>query len=134
MATIWWEQAVAVPAAVAWAALRRVDRAQVLFSPVLVDGCMHGEVRELVFANGLQVKERIVSVDEQRRRVAYSAQGAPFEHHSASMQVVEDARGGCRLIWVSDFLPDTLEEAVRPLVIEGAAAFAANLEAGHSLD
>jgi hypothetical protein len=69
MATIWSEEPVAAPSERTWAALRRVDRPHLLFSPVLVDATMEGDIRTVTFANGLVVRERVTTVDEQRRHV-----------------------------------------------------------------
>ena len=88
MASIWWEEPVAAPADLAWAALRRVGMAHQLFSPVLVDSTIEGDIRTVTFANGQVVRERIIDVDEQRRRIAYSVLGDMFDHHSASMQIL----------------------------------------------
>lgn len=130
MASIWWEEPVAAPAAQAWAALRRVDLAHRLFSPVLVDGSMDGGIRTVTFANGLVVRERIVDVDEERMRLVYAVLGDLFEHHSASMQILPVDEERSRFVWISDFLPDERAETVRPLMEQGARALARNIEVG----
>lgn len=130
MASIWWEEPVAAPAGLAWAALRRVDLAHRLFSPVLVDGSMDGGIRTVTFANGLVVRERIVDVDEERMRLVYAVLGDLFEHHSASMQILPVDEERSRFVWISDFLPDERAETVRPLMEQGARALARNIEAG----
>ncbi len=132
MATVWWEEPVAAPAERAWAALRRVDIAHRLFSPVLVDGAMADGVRTVVFANGRTVRERIIAVDEQRRRIAYTVLGDPFEHHSASMQILPVDQTSCRFVWISDFLPDERAATVRLLVEQGSRALARNIEGGRA--
>jgi hypothetical protein len=132
MATIWWEEPLAVSAGRAWAALRRVDMAHKLFSPVLIEGTMDGDIRTVTFANGLVVRERVITVDEKRRRIAYSVLGDRFEHHSASMEIVPVGPANCRFVWVSDFLPDERAEMVRPLVEQGAIALAKNIESGEA--
>lgn len=130
MATIWWEAPLAVSAQRARAALRRVDLAQKLFSPVLIDGAMDGDVRTVTFAQGMVVRERMITVDEMRKRVVYSVLGGLFEHHSASMQIVPVDQASCRFVWVSDFLPAERMEMVRPLVELGSAALTRNIESG----
>jgi hypothetical protein len=130
MATIRWEEPVAVPVERAWAALRRVDRAHILFSPVLVDGAMEGDIRTVTFANGRAVRERIITVDEQRRRIAYSVLGDMFEHHSASMEILPVDETSCRFVWISDFLPEERSETVQPLVEQGSRALDRNVEGG----
>ena len=128
MATIWWEEPVAAPAERAWAALRRVEQAHLLFSPVLVGAEMEGDIRTVTFANGLVARERVITVDEQRRRVVYSVLGNNFEHHSASMTIQPVDEVSCRFIWVSDFLPDARIQAVQPLVEQGSRALAKNIK------
>ena len=129
MATIRHEQLIAVSADTAWAALKCVERAYPLFAPVLVDCSMEGDVRIVRFANGLVASERIITVDDADRRVAYLVMGDMFDHHSASMQIVPIDGSQCRFIWISDFLPADRAEVVQPLVIEGSNALARNIEA-----
>jgi hypothetical protein len=100
MASIWWEEPVAARADLAWAALRHVGMAHQLFSPVLVDSSVEGDIRTVTFANGLVVREWIIAIDEQRRRIAYSVLGDTFDHHSASMQILPIDRVSCRFLWV----------------------------------
>jgi Polyketide cyclase / dehydrase and lipid transport len=128
MATIWWEEPVAVSADKAWAALRRVDRAHELFAPILVGGIIEDGIRTVTFANGLVARERIVTVDESRQRVVYSVLGDTFEHHSASMQILPVDEANCRFLWISDFLPDERVGTVQPLVQQGALALVRNIE------
>ena len=127
MASIWWEEPIGTPADTAWQALRRTDQAHCLFSPVLVDGKMEGDVREVTFSNGMIVQERIIDVDDQRRRLVYTVLDT-FEHHSASMQIVPVDEETCRFVWITDFLPAERRETVLPLVQQGSRALAANLE------
>lgn len=129
MASIRREEIVQVPADRAWAALRDVGRPHALFANVLVDGRIDGDIRTVTFANGMVVRERVVDIDEESRRVAYTVIDGVFEHHSASMQIVPDGDERCRFIWVSDFLPNEKMELVAPLVEAGATALVRNLEA-----
>ena len=133
MASIWWEEPVMAPADRAWAALRRVDLAHRLFAPVLADGTIEGDIRTVTFANGLVVCERIIDINEARRRLAYSVLSDLFEHHSASMQILPVDGASCRFLWVSDFLPHDRTETVRPLVEQGSRALARNIESGKAL-
>ena len=130
MATIWWEEPVAAPAERAWSALRRIDLTHILFSPVLVDSELEGDIRTVTFANGLVVRERVITIDEQRRRIVYSVLGDMFEHHSASMTILPVDEANCRFIWISDFSPDERIEMVQPLVEQGSRALTRNIEDG----
>ena len=93
MASIHEQLAVEVGADEAWAALRLVGEPHKLFAPVLVDGQLDGDTRTVKFANGMVVQERILDVDDKRRRVAYSAVNGPgMTYHHASMQLLERDR------------------------------------------
>lgn len=117
-------------AAAAWALLRDVAAADKAFPGVLTGARMEGDgVRVVTFANGSVIRERVVTIDDERRRIAYGVIGGRFSHHSASMQIVSEA--GCdRFVWVSDFLPDDLSPMVSALLDQGAEAFRRVVEAG----
>ena len=129
MASIHIESAVDVSADTAWEALRRVGDAQALFAPVLAGSEMRGDTRTARFGNGLVVHERVIDVDDARRRVAYSAIDSPvLTYHHASMQIVEDGAGRCRFVWTTDFLPGEAAGDLRGLIEAGTAALKSNLE------
>jgi hypothetical protein len=116
----------------AWSALRQVGLAHKLFAGVLTEGELEGGIRTVTFADGLQVRERIVDVNEDRRRVAYAViEGTPMIHHNASMQIIGIGQPNrCRFVWIADFLPDEFGETMLPLIIAGTEALKANLEGG----
>ena len=129
MATIHHQVAVEVGADEAWAALRLVGEAHKLFAPVLVDGHLEREIRTVRFANGMVARERIIDVDDERRRVAYSVVDGPgMSYHHASMQVVDAGPGCCQFIWITDFLPTDIRGNLLPLIEQGARALKNNLE------
>jgi hypothetical protein len=131
MATIWNETAIDAPAAQVWAALAAVGAAHKAFAGVLA-GCTleRDDLRVATFVNGLVVKERIISVDPARMRIAYTVNEGKFEHHSASMQISARSDRACRFIWIIDILPHGAAEQVRPLMEEGARALKRSSETG----
>lgn len=129
MASITLEKPIAADAASAWAVLRRTDRAHEAFPGVLTACEQEGDLRTVTFGNGMVVKERLVDVDEARRRIAYGVVEGRFTFHSASMQVVDDGRGASRFVWTSDFLPAEAGAVVGPLMEQGAEAFRRAVEA-----
>ena len=130
MASIHHEVEVNVAAEKAWAALRHVAEPHRLFDPVLSDAELEGDTRTVRFANGMVVQERILDVDDDHRRVAYSVLDGPgMAYHHASMQVVEAGPGRCRFIWITDFLPPEIRGTIAPLVEAGGKALKTNLEA-----
>lgn len=71
------------------------------------------DVRVVTFANGFIARERLITRDDEARRIVYALVGdAAPEHDNAVMQVVADGPGRCRLHWSRDVLPD---EAAQPL-------------------
>jgi len=130
MASILSEVPVEVDAATAWKALRRVGQPHELFAPVLTAARLDGDVRMVHFANGLKIRERILDVDDARRRVAYTVLDGPgMEYHHASMQIVETAPGHCLFVWITDFTPDGIQSTLAPLIEQGSSALKNTLEA-----
>ena len=131
MASITQQVTVQVGADRAWAALRDVARAHVLFSPILTAGSIAGDIRTVTFANGMVLQERLLDVDDARRRVAYAALNGPgMEYHHASMQIIEDGDGRCRFVWITDAHPAEVIAKIRPLIAQGTEALKRNLESG----
>jgi Polyketide cyclase / dehydrase and lipid transport len=132
MASIQKELIIEVDGGRVWSVLRDVARVDRLFAGVLTGARLDGDVRTVTFANGLVVRERIIGIDDARQRVVYSVLDQPFQHHSASMQVLPEEGKRCRFIWISDFLPNSLVEMVSPLVEDGARVMKQNLESGRT--
>jgi hypothetical protein len=129
MASIHLDMIIQAPAAQVWAALAAVGEAHKAFSGVL-SGCRleRDDVRVVTFANGLVVKEQIVSVDPERMRIAYAVIESELTHHSASMQVSAAADRACRFIWTTDVLPHEAAEWIHPLMEKGAQALKTSVE------
>lgn len=129
MASIHRQVTVDVDVNTAWAALRRVGDARTLFTPVLAESRLEGDIRTVRFANGMVVRERILDVDDERRRMAYAALDAPgMTYHHASMQVIEAGPDRCRFVWITDFLPADIAGNLEPLITQGATSLKTNLE------
>jgi hypothetical protein len=126
MASIYRDCKIEASAADVWTVLRDPCGAARAFAGVLVDTVLDGDVRTVFFANGHSVKERVVTIDDERMRFAYTVVGGRFEHHHASMQIVPDGERRCRFVWVSDVLPDAVRPFVEPWIDEGCAAIVRN--------
>ncbi len=67
-----------------------------------------GAARVVTFANGVEVREWLVSSDDAERRLVYAITDSPrYQHYSASAQVFEDGAGS-RFVWTVDFLPNDM--------------------------
>ena len=121
MASVIMECRLNCPPERAWALLSDVAAPQKAFPGVLTDARMENDERIVTFANGAVVRERIVSVDPVRRRIAYVVTGGRFSQHAAAMQILDDGEY-CRLLWASDFLPDEVAPLVEALMGQGMEA------------
>jgi hypothetical protein len=121
MATIHREVEIDCSLEKAWVQLRDFGNAAKLFAGVLVDCQEASGQRTVTFNNGYVVQERLVSLDEETCRLAYTVLNGDFTHHNASMQMLPTA-GGVRFVWISDFLPDEATQQVEPLVEAGGQA------------
>ena len=113
----------------AWAALRDVGALHTRLVPGFVtDVQLEPGARIVTFGNGMQVRERIVDIDDATRRVAWSAVGGSMTHHNASAQVLPDGAAGCRFVWIADLLPDEVAPAIAAMIEQGIAVIKETLE------
>ena len=77
--------------------------------------------RVVTFANGMVMKEPIVAIDDDGRRLVWGAEGGSLRHYNASVQVFAEAAGS-RVVWIADFLPDQAAGVVGPMMEQGMSA------------
>jgi hypothetical protein len=113
-----------------WAAVRDVGAPHTRLGPgFAVDAHLDGDARVVTFANGMVVRELIVDVSDEQRRVAYAAVGIDgLQHHHATMQVVADGRGA-RLVWIADVLPHAAAAKIGGLMEEASGFMKRALDA-----
>ncbi|HXZ84045.1 MAG TPA: SRPBCC family protein [Myxococcota bacterium] len=129
MASIHREARIQAPAETAWAALRDVGAIHRRLAPgFVVDTQLEDGARIVSFGNGMVVRELLVDVDEQARRVAWSARSERLTHHNASAQVFPDGPGRCRFVWIADLLPDEAAPALAAMIDQGMRAIRDTLE------
>jgi len=103
-----------------WDALRDVGALHTRLVPGFVtDTRMEGNTRVVTFGNGAVVREHIVGVDEERRRVAWAIVDAPFRHYSGVAWVEPDINGGSHFVWTVDLLPDELAGQIESMMSTG---------------
>ena len=111
-----------------WDVVRDVGAVHTRFAPgFVVATAMEPGARVVTFANGMVARELIVDIDDDARRLAYSAQSERLEHHHASFQVVADGAGS-RLVWIADVLPEAAAATVAAMMDEGLRAAGAALD------
>jgi Polyketide cyclase / dehydrase and lipid transport len=85
--------------------------------------------RIVTFADGAVVRELIVGLDQENRRLAWSAAGGVSTHHNASAQVVDGENGGTDFTWITDVLPDEMAEPIGRRMDQGLAVIKKTMEA-----
>jgi hypothetical protein len=123
MATIHKEFIVHLPAEDVWSAIRDVGAIHSRLAQGFVTNTrLEGDSRLVTFANGATVRERLVTIDDERRRLAYAVVEWRTTHHNASFQVFTEGDVGSRVVWIADLLPDDLAGQVDGLMEQGVAA------------
>jgi hypothetical protein len=129
MATILRQTVIDAPAEEAWSALRDWGALHERLAPgFVVDTQLDGSDRIVTFANGSVVREVLVSLDEDERRLAWSIVDGPYTHHNGCARVIDD--GGRTIFeWRADLLPDEAAERTAAMMDQGLQAIRATL--GH---
>lgn len=129
MATIHKEIVIDAPADSVWDAVRDFGRVNERLAPgILREVRLEVGARVVTFSDGLSVRERLVTLDDQRRRLVYAAVGGRTTHHNASLQVLPEGPGRSRLVWITDLLPEEMVAPVEALVERGAMVMKQTLE------
>jgi carbon monoxide dehydrogenase subunit G len=112
-----------------WDAIRDIGALHTRLVPGFVtDTRLEPGARIVTFANGVTVREPIVTLDEAAMRLVWSVEGLPTTHYNASVQVLP-GDGATRVVWVADFLPDTMAAEIDAAMEAGAQAMQAALDA-----
>ena len=112
-----------------WNVVKQFDRVHELAKGFVVATKMEPSgARVVTFANGMEVREHLVSSDDAERRLVYAITDNPrYTHYSASAQVFEDGSGS-RFVWTVDFLPDEMAPMQGAAMDAGAQAMRAALD------
>jgi hypothetical protein len=110
-----------------WAKLRKFEAVHDLAPGFVTATEMEPSgARMVTFANGMKVREWLVSRDDGERRLVYAILDHPkYTHYSAAAQVFEDGARS-RFVWTVDFLPDEMAGMQDASMEAGAAAMKAN--------
>ena len=129
MASIRREMQVAAGAAQIWDAVRDVGEIHRRLVPGFVTDCrLEGDARIVTFGNGVVARELIVDLDDEARRLVWSASGGRLSHHNASLQVFAEDVAHSRLVWIADLLPNAMAQPIAAMIDEGMRAMKRTLE------
>jgi hypothetical protein len=106
-----------------WSALSDIGALHTRLVPgFVVDTHLEPGERIVTFGNGMVIREPIVDIDEEKRRLVWSAIG------NASAQVFADATGQTRVVWIADLLPNEAAGAIASMMEQGMAVMKTTLD------
>ena len=109
MATIRSELTTQAPADEVWSAVRDIGALHTrLVHGFVVDTRLEPGARIVTFVNGVTLREPIVTLDDEARRLVWTAEGGRAQHYNAALQVASLSGGATSVVWTADFLPDEL--------------------------
>ena len=112
-----------------WDAIRDVGAIHQRLVPGFVLDCkLEGDWRTVTFANGMVVRELIVSVDDETCRHSWSARGGSLTHHNACVQVFPEADNKCRVVWIADLMPNEVASTIGEMIGQALKAMKQTLE------
>jgi hypothetical protein len=115
----------------AWAALRdwgAVDKR--LVPGFVIDARVDGRDRIVTFFDGTVVRERLIDLDDDARRLVWSTVDGAYTHYNASAQIIPSSDGGTRFVWIADLLPDEAAERTSDMMDRGIGVAKETLEHG----
>jgi carbon monoxide dehydrogenase subunit G len=123
MASIRKEIVTSAAMQVVWDAIRDVGALHTRLVPGFVVNT-HLEpdlsARVVTFGNGMVIREPIVTIDDEGRRLVWGAEGGPLTHYNGAVQVFPEGTGS-RVVWIADFLPHEAAATVGSMIEQGMA-------------
>ncbi len=112
-----------------WAAIRDIGALHTRLVPgFVVDTRLEAGTRIVTFGNGTVVREPIVTIDDVTHRLVWSAEGARSTHYNASAQAIAQDDGTTKVVWLADFLPDTIAGDIEAAMNMGAIVMKKTLD------
>ena len=113
-----------------WSAIRDVGALHTRLVPGFVtDTKLEPVARIVTFANGAVLREPIVTLDDEARRLVWTHEGGRASHYNGALQVSELADGATSVVWTADFLPDDIAGYMAQAIEAGMAAMQRSLDA-----
>jgi hypothetical protein len=129
MATIRSELKTRAPADEVWSAVRDIGALHTRLVPgFVVDTRLEPGARIVTFINGVTLREPIVTLDDEARRLVWAAEGGRARHYNAALQVSALPDGLTSVVWTADFLPDDLHAYFSRAIEAGKAAMQKTLD------
>jgi Polyketide cyclase / dehydrase and lipid transport len=128
MASIRREISINASAEHVWSAVRDVGALHTRLVPgFVIDTKLEEGARIVTFGNGSVVRELIVDIDDDGRRIAWAAVGSRMTHHNASLQVFGE-NGRARGVWIADLLPHELAAQIAGMIEQALSVMKRTME------
>jgi hypothetical protein len=116
MATLRKEIPVANAATPVWHAIRDFGQVHTKVAPGFLTGLkMDNGDRIVTFFNGVVARERLVTADDEARRLVYAVVEGRPGHYNASVEVLPEGDGSL-IVWTIDLLPNELAPAIEGMM------------------
>ena len=91
-----------------WSAIRDIGALHTRFVPGFVtDTKLEPGARIVTFVNGTVLREPIVTLDDEARRLVWTHEGGRARHYNGALQVSGLPDGLTSVVWTADFCPTT---------------------------
>jgi Polyketide cyclase / dehydrase and lipid transport len=112
-----------------WSAIRDIGALHTRLVPGFVaDTKLEPGARVVTFANGVTLREPIVTLDDEARRLVWTHDGGRARHYNGALQVSELGDGMTSVVWTADFLPDDIGGYMSKAIEAGMAAMQQSLD------
>ena len=119
----------AVSAEQAWQAVRDFGALHERLVPGFATAAyLDGGDRVMTFFTGTVLRERLIALDDVRRRLVWSIIDGPYSHHNGAVEVFADDDGSCKLVWTADLLPDYAAQRTSEFMDQGSRVIKQTLE------
>jgi len=130
MATIRSEIKTGARADDVWSAVRDIGALHTRLVPgFVVDTRLEPGARVVTFVNGVVLREPIVAIDDEARRLVWTHDGGRARHYNGALQVAALSDGSTSVTWTADFLPDDIHGYFAQAIEAGMAAMQRSLDA-----
>jgi hypothetical protein len=130
MATIRREITTSASVDQVWAAIRDIGALHTRLVPgFVVDTKLEAGARIVTFANGITVRELIVTLDDQAKRLVWSTISERFTHHNGSVQAIANSNGQTEVVWIADLLPEEAASITAQMMELGMSAMKRAMDA-----
>lgn len=113
-----------------WSAIRDFSQVHTRVAPGFVTALeMRDGDRLVTFFNGMVARERLITRDDEGRRLVYAVVEGRASHYSAALEVLPAGPAASRLVWTIDLLPDEFAPVVGAMMDQAAGAVQQTLSA-----